>query len=79
MIGRDRVNLEPFLFSDWTFISPPSAMAIFLLTARPSPTPSLFSYLLLLILVKGVNKRFSYSWDIPTPESSTLMYIVEIS
>jgi hypothetical protein len=52
-------------------MSPSRAIAIFLLTARPRPTPSLFNYRLLFILVNGLKRRESCRRDIPTPVSVT--------
>ena len=67
------MNIDPYPSTEETSMSPPSALAMFLLTARPSPTPSLFICLFDCIFVNGVNNLTCYALLIPTPVSSTMI------
>ena len=69
--GKLSVNREPFPSTDSTVMSPPSALPILRLTARPRPTPSLLLPLFCMIFVKGWKSLESWSLLMPRPESST--------
>jgi hypothetical protein len=73
------MNFDPLPTLDSTIISPPRAYAMFLLIVRPSPTPCLFISLLSKIFVNGENNFFNYSSSIPTPLSSTIIFIVSVN
>jgi hypothetical protein len=45
MFLMNNVNVVPIPFSDSTLMSPPKAMASFLLIVKPRPTPCLLSSL----------------------------------
>ena len=64
-------NIEPLSFIDSTEISPPKAIANFLLRVSPKPHPSLFIYLFSLIFLKALNKVGISLGSIPTPVSFT--------
>lgn len=65
------MNVDPLPTSESTLISPPKALARFLLNAKPNPHPNLLRFLFSLIFVKALNKDFKSFLSIPTPVSIT--------
>ena len=51
MAGNVNVNFVPFPSNEETLMSPPSALAMFLLIHKPKPTPSWFISRFLIVLL----------------------------